>query len=248
MKVLVQVWCEIDPTLNVRIDRQSGTALADTGDELARVSHLGRAGMTAAVDLGATEIVAFGTDREALIHALAAGATHAVELEGSDVTKWIAEQKPDLAIIDRQPIRLPWAHLAGIEDLRVESGRLHAMRRLGRGNKESCIATLPAIVRLQTESPRYQYVSQTKIARAAGKSIEHVVIGGEAEPVGPLQATRPRTKLGAAPAAPASAMNRLNALMGLGKSAKPVAAPANKTPDDMAEEFVRYISHHNLLD
>jgi hypothetical protein len=53
-----------------------------------------------------------------------------------------------------------------------------------------------------------------------------------------------------APAAK-SASDRLQALLGLGKSSP---APATKreekaaaTPEQMAEEFVRYLIHHNLL-
>lgn len=240
MKILVQVWCEIDPTLNVRIDRQSGAPFAEPGDQLLRVSPLARAGLTAAVELGATEIVAFG-QREALVYAFAAGATRAVEIEG-DVMSWIAGERPDLVIIDRQPVRLPWAHLAGVEDLRIEGGRLHAMRRLGRGNRESCVARLPAIVRLQTDSPRYRYVSRAKMAAAAQKPIEH--IGGGVQ-TGPLQLARPRTKLGTTPTA-GNAMSRLNALMGIGKAVKP--APATRTPEEMADEFVRYLAYHNLLE
>src|SRR5439155_23139279 len=102
LRVLVQVWCEIDPTLNVRIDRQSGQPLTDPGDRLWRVSPLGRAGVAAAMQLGGAAVSAFALGSghtEALRHALAAGAADAVELvaDGADraalsvpeLTEWL---------------------------------------------------------------------------------------------------------------------------------------------------------------
>ena len=70
MQVFVQVWCEIDPSLNVRIDRQTGLAVADPGDNLQRVSPLGRAGVDAALSLRAGAVTVF---------ALGAGLPHLLQ-------------------------------------------------------------------------------------------------------------------------------------------------------------------------
>jgi len=287
LRIYVQVWCEVDPTLNLRVDRQTGVPMVEGGDQLMRVSPLGRFGITAALEIAgaqvtcpeSVEVVAYALGvghEDALRHALAAGASRAVRLNLADaadnspftdygigpLTDWLAGQKPDLVIADRiagrVAARLGWAHLAGLDQLRIKDEKLHAIRHLGKGDSESVTAILPAVVRLQTESPRLRYVSQSKIARVSRSRIEESVLRTssasrkDAE-IGPLQISRPRTRLGMATtaAAPVKAMDRLNALMGLKQgttvSAPKASEPATKTPGQMAEEFVRYLRHHNLF-
>src|SRR5262245_10320611 len=111
LRVFVQVWCEIDPTLNVRVDRQTALPAVDPGDRLERVSPLGRAGVAAATRLRDAVVTAFalGTGHgDALHHALAAGADHAIELLSpgesnatlpvTALVEWLREQQPDLVI------------------------------------------------------------------------------------------------------------------------------------------------------
>lgn len=300
LRIFVQVWCEVDPTLNVRVDRQSGAPIVESGDVLMRVSPLGRFGVVTALELAGSsqgseaqnlgktepppfgcyggerfaEVVAFslGDGHEpALHHALAAGAKRAVQINlpkgdpNSDclacLAEWLREQKPDLVIADRiagrLAARLGWAHLAGLDQLQIGGSQLRAIRHLGRGDCESVTAKLPAVVRLQTANPRTRYVAQARLAHAASRTIEQASLNVSATSrkdaeLGPLQLSRPRTKLGSAPvAAPISGLDRLSALMGFGKVASTltpsVSEPVNKTPDQMAEEFVRYLAHHNLL-
>jgi len=272
-RIFVQVWCEVDPTLNVRVDRQSGAPVVERGDLLMRVSPLGRFGVATALGIGC-EVTAFSLGEghdPALRHALAAGAHRAIEINLSDgrhtsdwvspLAEWFRNQKPDLVIADRiagrLAARLGWAHLAGLDQLHINGGNLRAIRHLGRGDCESVTAKLPAAVRLQTETPRARYVAQARIACVVDRAIEQVSLKVATVPrrddeIGPLQLSRPRTKLGAATiAAPASGLDRLSALMGVGKVPTP-AAPGppestTKTPDQMAEEFVRYLAHYNLL-
>jgi len=269
--IFVQVWCEIDPSLNLRVDRQTGVPIADDGDSLTRVSPQGRAAVVEALKIGGADVTAFAIgegNEDALRHALANGATRAVQLQfDGDISsveplaRWLGEQKPGFVIADfvagRVAARLGWAHLAGVDQLRIDGGKLQATRHLGRGDCESVTATLPAAVRLQTESTGIRYVSRSRIAKVAELPIEQVTLGTlpsstKAVEMGVMHLARPRTRLGAAPAAaPAKAMDRLNALMGLGggaKAASPKASePTTKTPEQMAEEFVRYLAHHNLL-
>jgi electron transfer flavoprotein alpha/beta subunit len=264
-RVYVQVWCEVDPTLNLRVDRQTGVPVADNGDQLLRISPLGRSGITAALAISDAEVTAFALGEgydDALRHALAAGASRAVQVVAASVSEWLCAQKPDLVIADQIAggiaARLGWSHLAGLDQLRVENGQLRAIRQLGRGDCEVVTAKLPAIVRLQTETPRLRYVSAARITLAANRPIERwefagsTASGTHAE-LGPLQVARPRTRLGAGPAtaAPASGMDRLKALMGIGRGASaPASRPsesAQKTPDEMAQEFVRYLAHNHLL-
>src|SRR5262245_3271481 len=107
LRVWAEVWCEVDPTLNVRVDRATGRPAAEAGDRLLRVSPLGRAAVAAARRVFDSlresraggrlaervehlpEVTAFalgaGHD-DALRHALAAGASRGVEVlaEGAD--------------------------------------------------------------------------------------------------------------------------------------------------------------------
>lgn len=267
--VLVQVWCEIDPTLNVRVDRHTGEAMADPPDRLRRVTPLGRVGVHAGLRLGGT-VTAFalgGGHRDALHHALAAGADRAIELlaAGDDpealalapLADWIQRQQPDLVIADRLAGflagQLGWAHLAGLDDLQISGGLLRAVRFLERGDREWVTAKLPAAVRLQSESVRPPYVSRARFQAVGDERIERESLPATeaaATEVGSLQQTRPRTRLGKVPAAPAaSASDRLQALLGLGKPAS-LATQVNEktvaTPEQMAEEFVRYLAHHQL--
>lgn len=272
-RVLVQVWCEIDPTLNVRIDRQMGNPIADEGDLLTRVSPLGRLGVFEALRLDGVHVTAFALGdnaADALRHALAAGAERALALlfSGADaepfslgaLAGWFQREQPNLIIADRWTgllaARLGWSHLAGLSDLRIEAGRLHAVRHLGRGERELVTAQPPAALRLQTEIVKPPYVSRARIQAIAESRIERVELSAEPESnvaeVGPVQLARARVRMGktAAPAG-ASANDRLQALMGLA-GAKPSTTPrregkASPTPDEMAEEFVRYLAHHQLL-
>jgi hypothetical protein len=76
-------------------------------------------------------------------------------------------------------------------------------------------------------------------------------LAGQLGTAGPLQVARPRTRLGQQPApAATSAGGRLQALMGAGAPRAPrrgIVEPAAPTPEQMAEEFVRYLAHHGLL-
>jgi hypothetical protein len=64
-----------------------------------------------------------------------------------------------------------------------------------------------------------------------------------------LQPARARTRLGKAAPASGSASDRLQALMGSGnKAMAPVKrAEKNTEPAQLAEEFLRYLLHHDLL-
>jgi electron transfer flavoprotein alpha/beta subunit len=267
--VVVQVWCEVDPTLNVRVDRQSGQPLVDPGDRLWRVSPLGRRAVAAALNLGDVVVTAFALGSghaEALRHALAAGTGHAVELlaAGADpdtipvaaLAEWLRQQAADLVIADRLAGRLAgrlgWSHLAGLDELHIRESKLWAVRMLGRGDREEVTARLPAIVRLQSESPRTPYVAQARIQAVAGSLVTQQTLSGPNAPriePGPLQAARARTRLGKTVPASGSASDRLQALMGGGnKSIIPVQRAEKKTQSDqLAEEFLRYLRHHDLL-
>jgi electron transfer flavoprotein alpha/beta subunit len=270
LRVLVQVWCEIDPTLNVRLERQSSRPLAEAGDQLWRVSPLGRAGITAALGLGATVTAfALGTEHApALRHALASGAAEAIQLVAdvgpNDVipipvlAEWLRGQHADLVIADRLAglvaARLNWAHLAGLDELHMQDGALHAVRFLGRGDGEEVRASLPAAVRLRGDSLRAPYVSRSRILAIADRTIRQQSLSGLAAcsiAPGQLQIARPRTRLNpiSAPTA-TSASGRLEALMGGGTipaAAAPRGSKPDATPEELAEEFVRYLLHHQLL-
>ncbi|MBM4071961.1 MAG: hypothetical protein FJ271_24000 [Planctomycetes bacterium] len=259
MRILVQVWCEIDPTLNVRIDRQTTLPAVDAWDQLLRVSPLGRAGVAAGKRLGEVTAFALGAGHDAALrHALAGGATRAVELDRGDaraLAGWVQAQAADLVIADRLAgnvaAQLGWSHLAGLDDLHMVGGVLKAVRCLERGDREIVSARLPAAIRLQADDVRPPYVARARLQAVAGCDIEQVSISGAVESTtpAPLQLLRPRTKQGAQPRAATSAHSRLQALMS-GAASVPSARTADepsRTVEEMAEEFVRYLLHHDLL-
>src|SRR5262245_40932307 len=114
LRVFAQVWCEIDPTLNVRVDRQTAQPIAEPGDQLERISPLGRAGVAAALRTNAATVTVVDLGdghRGALEHGLASGASRAVELRTDGdhpeavsmtaLSDWLRDQHADLVIADR---------------------------------------------------------------------------------------------------------------------------------------------------
>ena len=289
MNVFVQVWTEIDPTLNVRVDRRSGDAVAEDGDVLYRVSPLGRAAIAAALAISPANVTAFSVGRghfDALRHALAAGASQAIELtvltDGDSLISpksergtsrdaslavsavlatWFEENQAEFVIADRTAGLiaglLGWSHLAGIDDLKFNSGRLEASRQLGRGNSEIVSARLPSVARLKTLSIKPPYISRARIQAVSSEAIRcEKLMGVKPQKnieLGQLQAARPRTRLGrqAQPTSSRGA-DRLAALMTQPNCNQPNATKElfdadHKSPEKMADEFVRYLLHHDLL-
>jgi electron transfer flavoprotein alpha/beta subunit len=270
--VFVQVWCEIDPTLNPRVDRTTGDVRADEGDRLLHVSRAGRIAVAVARRLLDAQVIAFGVGAghdDALRHARAAGADRAIELRAlgdkpldagpGALAEWLKTASPDLLIADRWAGtiagHLGWAHLAGITDVEIASNRLRAVRHLERGDREHVSATLPAAVRLACGLLRAPYVPRARIDRIASKEIEREVIApftaADLVSVGPIQVARARTHRGAH-VAPSSGrgLDRLGAMMGsTGESAprRSRTSDGAATPEEMADEFVRYLKHYQLL-
>lgn len=271
--ILVQVWCEIDPTINVRIDRQSGVPHAEPGDVLLRVSPWGRANVAAALSIENAEVtaVACGTGHvEALRHALAAGAGSAIELVQSShasstfqvgvLAEWSRHRDIDLFIGDRTigclAGRLGWAHLAGVGGLTIHSERLHAIRYLERGAREEVTASLPASVVLCADTIRPPYVSRGRIGEVPLDQIQREEIRSSDETptaeIGPLQQKRERTRAGQTTRSTSSrGADRLASLMQPGsaaaKSQTTASAEEPQSAEELAEQFVRYLRHHDLL-
>jgi electron transfer flavoprotein alpha/beta subunit len=268
VKVFVQVWCEIDPVLHVRVNRTTGAAECDAADSLWRVAPLGRSGVCAALGLQDAIVTAFAIGNEhdmALRHALAAGAHRAVavsatsgDLDAATLADWLKEQGAELVIADRVAGliagRLGWAHLAALDELSAHGATLHAIHHLGRGEREIVSLRLPAAIRVHDGMP-VPYIARARLATALA-AIERVAVTTAAAPsveIGPLQPARPRTHVGQ-PAAPAkaSATDRMQALLGLGRPAAVVAPPqksdqAPATPEALAEQLIRYLAHNGLL-
>lgn len=272
LNTFVEVWNEIDPTLNVRIDRETGIPSATNGDVLNRVSPLGRTAMSVAANVPNARITAFATGtghRESLQHALAAGATRAVELTtdagASDqvsiasLATWLRDENPDLVIAGRRagPIagHLGWSHLAGLERVKIESNRLRTIRNVGRGDREIVTARLPAIVRLHGELLRPPYISRARIQAVSANKIHQKVLPEDVTSssidAGRLQPARTRTRLGEKSQVRSErGMDRLGALMtasGGNSAESKLLEPLDSSPEQMAEEFVRYLVHHQLL-
>lgn len=270
--IFVEAWNEIDPTLNVRIDRDTGIPSATNGDVLNRVSPLGRTAMSLAAKVPNAKITVYATGtghREALQHALAAGATRAVELTtDADTTDqisiaslsiWLRDENPDLVIAGRRAGRLAghlrWSHLSGLERVEIESNRLRTIRNVGRGDREIVTARLPAIVRLHEEFLRPPYISRTRIQAVSANTIHQEVLPEDVTSTsidaGRLQPARTRTRLGEKSQVRSErGIDRLGALMtasGGNLAMAKRSEPIDSSPEQMAEEFVRYLVHHQLL-
>jgi electron transfer flavoprotein alpha/beta subunit len=257
MRIFVQVGCEIDPDLNVRIDRMTGGAQAEPGDTLLRVGPAGRAAVDLALAIPGAVVTAYAVGeghREALRHALAAGVEQAVEVVG-DVTDWFRAQEVDLVIADTSAGRIAarnhWAHLAGLTSVEIREGRLYGIRALGKGDREEVEARLPAAIRI-ADTVALSYIARARLNAVDDARIEVAVLGDTSAGIGTLQIARPRTRAqgaSAAPSQPAKASDRLAALMG-GMASKKTAPVEKKeaSVEDLAEELVRYLAHHDLLE
>jgi electron transfer flavoprotein alpha/beta subunit len=276
LRIFVEVACELDPELTLRVDRATGEALADDGDLAVRVCPAGCAAIDLALELGVhhrqTAVFAFSLGeghREALVDALARGAHAAIEVIGgapeavppAALAEWLAQRGADLVIMGRLagPVAAcrGWAHLAGLDRLALCDQGLRAERCLGRGDREQVEAGLPAAVRI--ESPvRPRYLARARLAAARRRPIDDAELpdlarGAAAIERGGLAPARARTRLGTAPpvpARPARGSERLQALLGLGvtrpASVTSAAEEQPSTPEAMAESFVRYLAHHHL--
>jgi electron transfer flavoprotein alpha/beta subunit len=270
LRIAVQVWREWDPTLNLRIDRTTGQPAVEPGDRLWRVASAGRAAVAAALKLAPAELTAFalGTGHtDALRHALAAGASSAVELlpdcSGSDgrapleaLADWFDRDRPDLVIADRWAGlvagRLGWSHLAGVCQLRVHADLLHAVRFLERGRRELVSARLPALVRLYAEALVVPYIARSRIQACSEQLIAQARLSAgsvRAREPGPLQLARPRTRLSATPwSHAASGSSRLQALLGSASARPtPMGDTTDTAPEQQADELVRYLMHYQFL-
>jgi electron transfer flavoprotein alpha/beta subunit len=271
MRVLVEVGCELDPTLNVRV--QGGQVFCEAGDKLSRVKPLGRRGIDLATGIAAAEIISFAlgpANEEALLHSLAAGARRAVQLMGEGLEErqgrtalaaWLLAQKPQLVIGERAvavaAATLGWAFLSGVERLDWRGEKLQVVRSLGRGDRERLETTLPAVVCLGEGRPRY--LARARLLEADRENrieTETLINSPEAKTLekGDLQPARLRTRV-AEKTVPVSggAQKRLQALM-KGESAResnkprsPAAEVEPPTLEAQAETFLRYLAHHGFL-
>lgn len=273
LNVFVQVWSEMDPLLNARIDRLTGDPQAEEGDVLWRVSTLGRCGVWAASQLGDSEVTAFCVNErhlEALRAAIAGGASRGCDLQ-IEATKnrqryvpaladWLRSRQPDLVVGDSQAGMLAghlgWSHLAGIETFEITNGQLHAVRHLSRGDRERVRAQLPVVVRLQPGWLRPPYISRARLLAVGMDEIHREqLVASDSSPFiepGGLQPVRPRTRGSQPKSKPSSrGRDRLAALVaGPSRSSAqsmPTANTSERTPEELADEFVRYLAHHNLL-
>jgi electron transfer flavoprotein alpha/beta subunit len=280
VKILVQVKCEFDSTLNLRVDRTKGEAVSESGDRLTRVARIGRLGLELALSLkNDAEITAFALGSghmAALRHALAAGARRAIELGGdlpsvgrplpAAFIRWLTLENPQLVIADRE-ISIAagffsWSYLKDVTSMELLEDVLLVERALGRGNRERIETTLPAILQPElSRQPRYVARARCHAASQLAIFVERLEDPAEGAQIafdeGTIQETRARTRQSAGlppktAARPLKASDRLQLLMGQGLAKKEaVATPPSESvsqdPEALAESFVRYLAHHQLL-
>lgn len=273
-KIFVQVWTELDPSLNIKLNSNSHPE-AIPGDQLWRLSPLGRHGLELAKKIDNAEVFCFAVGSQhdaALIHALAAGAHKAFRVQSdpaldskaivAEISQWLKKSRADLIIGDRLAGAIAqhsgFSHLAGLEDLEIKDASLVAKRVLSSSHKQKVSGSLPAAVRLNEHKLQIPYINHDRISQISLNSIENVTLKSPAVQStatwGPYKFSRARTKIGKKldSSKKLSGLGRFQALLGSSikkpptPSQEPKAADT-KTPQSMAEEFVRYLVHNDLV-
>ena len=214
----------------------------------------------------------------ALRAALAAGAQNALIFlppEGSGGSKEVAQQianwveslpqekRPDLAIGGKICAYLSWyakmSHLAGLSHLYLENGRLQGTRPTGKGARELVFARLPACISLQRRGMSSRYICRDRINQASDLPIQKILLHPlkntqQQTSWTPPQTLRLKTRGVKKTGSPGTmgGLGRLQALLGNSASSKPRKPKDEcreiKSPAEQAEELVRYLMHHDLID
>jgi electron transfer flavoprotein alpha/beta subunit len=142
-------------------------------------------------------------------------------------------------------------------DVQRETGRLMVTRDLGRGARDLVSVRGRAVLVVAENFERGPYVSRYRMSAAKAAGSESVVrhkSGGESatreepERFG-WEPARPRVRLGDHAARVAgSAVERMNALLGVGEIAENTASLVRGSAEECARHLLRYLSHHGFVD
>jgi hypothetical protein len=222
-----------------------------------------RGAIALALSRFAGDVRAYAVDADARCFARAAGVEVVEEIsdpEQSDFDDRSELSAFDVALIGRGgcagcgdllPARLAEARGAALVydaiDVRRETDRLLVTRDLGRGARDLLSVRGRAVLVVAESVERGPYVSRYRIeaARAAGgeSTARKEWSGVEWE------TARPRVRLGDHAARVAgSAVERMNALFGVGGVAEGTASLVRGSAEECARQLLRYLSHHGFVE
>jgi hypothetical protein len=199
------------------------------------------------------EVCAYGSDPDARCFARAAGIERveeisALEIGSADVT--LIGRGGCGADGDALAARLAEASSAALVyaviDVQPESDRLVVTRDLGRGARDVLGVRGRAVLVVSDSVVRGPYVSRHRLDAARAAAGESLA-GEDPSRVG-WQLTAPRVRLGDHAARVAgSAVERMNALFGVGKMAESPANLVRGSGEECALQLFRYLSHHGFV-
>jgi electron transfer flavoprotein alpha/beta subunit len=143
-------------------------------------------------------------------------------------------------------------------DVQPKADRLAVTRDLGRGARDLLSVQGRVVLAVAESVERGPYVSQYRMnaqRTAAGKSPLHEDPSGEGSAARTQpkrvewQSATPRVRLGDHAARVAgSAVERMNALFGLGETAEKAASLVRGSAEECARHLLRYLSHHGFVE
>lgn len=221
----------------------------------------GRGSLAFALGMGADRAVRVEVPEDAGLDSAAIGVLLAAALRRLGAQLVFAAQRSDDGRSGIVPAaaahHLGAAYLSNAAAVRLDGDLVEVERKLERGNRETWMAELPAVVAFEPGIvvPRYVSVAALVLARRAPRetlSPETLGVALERLPrlTTRLRLTAPRVrpkKLGTA-AAGQSTAERLSQIMSGGVTAKKEKKILKGTPADLVGEVVRLLRDRNLLD
>jgi electron transfer flavoprotein alpha/beta subunit len=213
-----------------------------------------RGAVALALSISGADVCAYASDSDACFFARAAGVETVAEISELEMGS------VDVALIgrggcgadgDALPARLAEesdaALVYDVIDLHVESDRLVATRDLGRGARDLLSVRGRAVLVIADSVARGPYVSRFRIDAERTTSGEaparqdRAVVGWE--PV------TPRVRLGDhASRVAGRAVERMNALFGVGEVAESAADLVRGSAEECARHLLRYLVHHGFIE
>jgi hypothetical protein len=200
------------------------------------------------------DVCGYASDSDARCFARAAGVATVEEISSFEI------ERVDVALIgrggcgeygDALPARLAEesgaALVYDVLDVQLEPDRLVVTRDLGRGARDVLGVRGRAVLVFADSVERGPYVSRYRINAEKASSGESPAPGRSSS--AGWKPTTPRVRLGDhASRVSGRAVERMNTLFGLGKTAENDASLVRGSADECARHLLRYLSHHGFIE
>jgi len=249
-----------------------GSASVPTAAGIAALPISDRGALALALARFGGDVCAYAADADAGCFARAAGVEHVAEISNRTIDRVDVAVMGgiDVALIGRGGCgdlgdALPaWlaegsgaALVYDVIDVRRESDRLVVTRDLGRGARDLLGVRGRVVLAVADSVARGPYVSRYRLNAQRAAADERVreapcEAGSMAHPQASgveWKPAAPRVRLGDHAARVAGrAVERMNALFGVGKTAENTASLVHGSPGECARHLLRYLSHHDFVD